>query len=87
MLGSEDIFSEVKSKLEKLVSWRVEDIDIVIDEILQDFKIPMPKLGLPLRVALLGRTKSPPLNVTIYLLGKEKCIGLLKKTIDFIAGY
>ena len=87
LLGSEDIFSEVKSKLEKLVSWRVEDIDIVIYEILKDFKIPMPKLGLPLRVALLGRTKSPPLNVTIYLLGKEKCIGLLKKTIDFIAGY
>ena len=87
LLGSEDIFWEVKSKLEKLVSWGVEDIDIVIDEILKEFKIPMPKLGLPLRVALLGRTKSPPLNVTIYLLGKEKCIGLLKKTIDFIAGY
>ena len=87
LLGSEDIFSEVKTKLEKLVSWRIQDIDTVINEILQKFKIPMPKLGLPLRVALLGRTKSPPLNVTIYLLGKEKCIGLLKKTIDFIAGY
>ena len=44
----------------------------------------MPKIGLPLRVALLGRAKSPQLNSTIYLIDKEKVIERLKKAAKII---
>ena len=44
----------------------------------------MPKIGLPLRVALLGRAKSPQLNSTIYLIEKEKVIERLSKALKII---
>ena len=44
----------------------------------------MPKIGLPLRVALLGRAKSPQLNSTIYLIEKEKVIERLSKALEII---
>ena len=47
--------------------------------------LPMPKIGLPLRVALLGKAKSPPLNSTLYLLTKEKAIERLNSAINTIS--
>ena len=45
----------------------------------------MPKIGLPLRVALLGRAKSPQLNSTIYLIDKEIVIKRLKNSLIAIS--
>ena len=47
----------------------------------------MPKIGLPLRVALLGRAKSPQLNSTIYLIQKEKVIERLNKALEIITAH
>jgi glutamyl/glutaminyl-tRNA synthetase len=47
----------------------------------------MPKIGLPLRVALLGRAKSPQLNSTIYLIDKEVVMERLKNSLSVISEY
>ena len=47
----------------------------------------MPKIGLPLRVALLGRAKSPPLDSTLYLLRKETILQRLSKAKKVISWY
>jgi glutamyl-tRNA synthetase len=70
--------------LDKLASWDEESIENVISAAKQDLELPMPKIGLPLRVALLGRAKSPQLNSTIYLIDKEKVIERLKKAAKII---
>ena len=63
----------------------VESIENVISNAKNDLNLPMPKIGLPLRVALLGRAKSPQLNSTIYLIEKEKVIDRLGRSLEVIA--
>ena len=52
---------------------------------MKDLDLPMPKIGLPLRVALVGRAKSPPLSSTIYLIEKNKTIERLDKALKLIS--
>ena len=47
----------------------------------------MPKIGLPIRVALLGRRNSPPLSSTIYLIEKESALSRLEKAKKVISEY
>ena len=76
-----------KINLETLNTWSEESIENVIDAAKDDLNLPMPKIGLPLRVALLGRAKSPQLNSTIYLIEKEKVISRLNKSLEVIAAH
>ena len=74
-----------KTNLEELDTWSEESIESVIETAKNDLNLPMPKIGLPLRVALLGRARSPQLNSTIYLIEKEKVINRLNKSLEVIA--
>ena len=73
-----------KTNLNKLQTWTEESIEKVVEAAKNDLSLPMPKIGLPLRVALLGRAKSPQLNSTIYLIEKEKVIERLSKALEII---
>ena len=73
-----------KNNLNKLQTWTEESIEKVVEAAKNDLSLPMPKIGLPLRVALLGRAKSPQLNSTIYLIEKEKVIERLSKALKII---
>ena len=44
----------------------------------------MPKIGMPMRAALLGRTKSPPLDATIYLFDQEEVLERISLTLEKI---
>ena len=70
-------------KLEEWLGVHYEAIFNII-KAKNDLSLPMPKIGLPLRVALLGRAKSPQLNSTIYLIEKEKVIERLSKALEII---
>ena len=72
-------------KLEALDNWNEESIEAIISCAKEDLELPMPKIGLPLRVALLGRAKSPQLNSTIYLIDKEVAIERLKNSLSAIS--
>ena len=74
-------------KLESLDNWIEESIEAIINDAKKDLELPMPKIGLPLRVALLGRAKSPQLNSTIYLIDKEIVIKRLKNSLIAISEY
>ena len=73
-MNSKAVIDYFKNNLNKLQTWTEESIEKVIEAAKNDLSLPMPKIGLPLRVALLGRAKSPQLNSTIYLIEKEKVI-------------
>ena len=66
-------------------TWSEERVESVIETAKNDLNLPMPKIGLPLRVALLGRARSPQLNSTIFLIEKEKVINRLNKSLEVIA--
>lgn len=82
--NSEAVINYFKNNLNKLDTWTEESIEKVVEAAKNDLSLPMPKIGLPLRVALLGRAKSPQLNSTIYLIDKEKVIERLSKALEII---
>ena len=84
MKNSEAVINYFKNNLNKLETWTEESIEKVVEAAKNDLSLPMPKIGLPLRVALLGRAKSPQLNSTIYLIEKEKVIERLSKALEII---
>ena len=85
LINAKPVINYFIEKLESLDNWNEESIEAIINNAKEDLDLPMPKIGLPLRVALLGRAKSPQLNSTIYLIDKEVVIERLKNSLDVIA--
>lgn len=74
----------VKERLEKLKKWTKENIAQAIEEVAAEFEIKMGKLGQPIRVAVTSRPVSPPIDVTVWLVGRERTLKRLEGAIDFI---
>ncbi|HBS51928.1 MAG TPA: glutamate--tRNA ligase [Coxiellaceae bacterium] len=77
------ITQALKQKLENLSDWTDENLHQTIEDIAKQFDIKLGKVAQPIRVAVTGTTVSPPLNVTLRLLGKQRAL----KRIDAALGY
>ena len=67
-----------------LEHWSQIAIDEVIQDIASDYDINMGKLGQPMRVAVTGGSVSPPIDVTLWLVGQERTIRRLDHAIEII---
>ena len=61
--------------------WQPETLKLKIAEFLKANDLKMPALGLPLRQVLIGRTSSPPLEITLYLIGREETLKRLESIL------
>lgn len=75
------ITAEIKKPLQALYNklatvdkWDVEKLHACIHETIEEFEIKMPKLAQPVRIAVTGSTMSPSLDVTLYLVGRERAL-------------
>ena len=85
LLESGDVIDFFLSELAGIDDWSEESLELIIDKALEDLNLPMPKIGLPIRVALLGRKNSPHLSSTIYLIAKESALSRLEKAKKVIS--
>ena len=85
LLESGDVIDFFLSELVGIDEWSEESFESVINKALEELKLPMPKIGLPIRVALLGRKNSPQLSSTIYLIAKESALSRLEKAKKVIS--
>ena len=85
LLESGDVIDFFLSELVGIDDWSEESFESVINNALEELKLPMPKIGLPIRVALLGRKNSPHLSSTIYLIAKEIALLRLEKAKKVIS--
>ncbi|MDB6097190.1 MAG: glutamyl-tRNA synthetase [Francisellaceae bacterium] len=69
--------------LEKLTdeSWLGKNIHECITSILEEFKIKMPALAQPIRVALTGNSNSPSIDKTMQVMGKSRTLKRIKMGI------
>jgi len=74
----------VRDAFAALPAWTQEVIAKTIEEVAASFEINMGKLGQPIRVAVTGGSVSPPLDVTLMLVGQDKTIARLDSAIEFI---
>jgi glutamyl-tRNA synthetase len=73
-----------RDSLAKLPQWTKEAIATAVEETAKSFEINMGKLGQPIRVAVTGGAVSPPIDTTVYLVGKARTLKRLDHAIALI---
>ncbi len=73
-------------RLRELESWTEDAIVQAIEAAAAAFDLKLGKIGQPLRVAVTGGPVSPPLDVTLSLVGRDRTLARLQHALDFIRG-
>jgi glutamyl-tRNA synthetase len=73
-----------RDRLAGLQHWGKTAVSEAIEGVAADYDINMGKLGQPIRVAVTGGPVSPPIDVTLWLVGQERTIRRLDRAIDLI---
>ena len=82
IVGSKNILEYVLRQLESLEQWTEQDLDEVLAKCQKELDLKTPQLNQPIRVALVGSTKSPSLGLTLSLIGKELSLERIKKALE-----
>ncbi len=78
------ILESLKQQYTALNNWAATDIHHVVENTVNAFDVGFGKVGQPLRLAVTGHGKSPSIDVTLELLGKEKTLSRLEQAIGSI---
>jgi glutamyl-tRNA synthetase len=71
-------------QLKVLDIWRAENIHAVIHAVAEQYALKLGKIAQPLRVAVTGNTVSPPIDVTLYLIGQARCLLRIQRALSLI---
>jgi len=82
IVGSKNILEYVLRQLEPLDQWTEKALDEVLAKCQKELDLKTPQLNQPIRVALVGSTKSPSLGLTLGLIGKELSLERIKKGLE-----
>jgi glutamyl-tRNA synthetase len=73
-----------RDALAELPDWTKEAIAKTIEDTAARFELNLGKLGQPLRVAVTGGPVSPPIDVTVWLVGRERALMRLDRALEMI---
>ncbi|KPJ67332.1 MAG: glutamyl-Q tRNA(Asp) ligase [Coxiella sp. DG_40] len=76
--------NEIKEKFQNLENWSAERIHQIIIGTAEKFVLKLGKVAQPIRVAVTGGTISPPIDITLQLIGKQRVIERLDKALKAI---
>lgn len=82
--SSDEILQLLLDKFTSLATWQTEELHNIVVNTADDLQLKMGKVALPLRVAICGIANSPPIDTTLFLLGRHKTCTRLTKAITFI---
>ena len=82
IVGSKVILEYVIRQLESLEQWTEHGLDEVLAKCQKELDLKTPQLNQPIRVALVGSTKSPSLGLTLSLIGKDLSLERIKKALE-----
>ena len=74
-----------RAKFEALAEWTEAAISGAIEDSAAEHEINMGKLGQPLRVAVTGGPVSPPIDVTLALVGRQRTLQRIDRALLYIA--
>ncbi len=80
-----EALAELRSRLAALECWTAPAIQRVIMEVAEAQGMKLGKLGQPVRVAVTGRGVSPPFDITLELVGRERTLARLDRALAWIA--
>jgi glutamyl-tRNA synthetase len=75
---------DIRERFAALSEWTAQALHEAVDACAGAHEINMGKLGQPLRVAVTGGSVSPPIDVTLELVGRKKSLARIDLAIAFI---
>jgi glutamyl-tRNA synthetase len=78
------VFEFLQAKLKVLGDWSEANIHTLVKDTMATFKLKMPELAQPLRVALTGNIHSPGIDLTLYLMGRERVMRAINRAMEYI---
>lgn len=75
---------DLRERLQVLESWSRDGIAEAVESCAAAHGMKMGKLGQPLRVAVTGESVSPPIDITLELIGRHRSIDRIRHAIAFI---
>ena len=81
---AEKPLADLRARLAALPLWLAEPIHATVTGVAEAHGLKLGKVAQPLRVAIAGRAVSPPIDVTLALVGREKTLKRLDAALDFL---
>lgn len=78
------ILNDIKSQLTELSDWNAAMIHQIIVNVAEKHSLKLGKVAQPLRVAVTGGEVSPPIDVTMELIGKARILARIDQALQFI---
>jgi len=78
------VLEALKIAYENIDDWHAEVIHKVVEDTVDKLELGFGKVGQPLRLAVTGHGRSPSIDVTLELLGKNKTQDRLEQAMVFI---
>lgn len=79
--------SELSNRLENLAEWTAEAIHAEIHQVAAQLNLKLGKVAQPLRVAVTGGTVSPPIDMTVFLIGKSRTVARIQRALSLIPAH
>ena len=84
--GALDRLREALTKMEQLEDWTAGAIDQMIHLLSTEAEVGMGKYAQPIRVAVTGTMVSPGIGETLEVLGRQRTLARIRRTLDMFAG-
>ncbi len=75
----------LRNKLAALPAWEKEALHEAVQAVAEALDLKLGKIAQPLRVAVSGGSVSPPIDVTLALLGRERTLGRIDRALAFVS--
>jgi glutamyl-tRNA synthetase len=75
---------QLHEALASLQEWRAPPIHEIINQVAGEWGLALGKVAQPLRVAVCGSVVSPPIDMTLALLGRGKTLHRIERALEFI---
>ena len=74
----------LRASLSELGDWQAAAIHDAVVKTAEAFELKMGKLAQPLRVAVTGAAVSPPIDITVELIGRDRTLKGIDKALKYI---
>jgi glutamyl-tRNA synthetase len=78
------LLEELAAKLSALPEWTAPALHDAVNGFAEGKGLGLGKIAQPIRVAVVGMAISPPIDQTLFLLGRERTLGRLAAAVKFI---
>jgi glutamyl-tRNA synthetase len=76
--------SALATRLE-IVEWTRPAIGAAVKAIVEEHKLKMPKIAMPLRVMVTGETQTPSIDATLELIGRDESLVRMRRELTLAA--